>query len=288
MRHAGLLLLCGLVFAALLPYAGGGSAPLDSLAITQPWVGGLLILIGLLAFSMRIYWRVGAVVAGAVALLPVTAVLSRDAVVFQADLKLLQHNILHRNDGTNLVSRLGDYDVVTVQEVEQAWLALNTLPAPWTLVDCPDAPGIGTAVLSRHPVIDRGCALEDTAWARIAAPSGEVTVMSVHLGWPWPRGGDAQAQQVAWLARAVEQLNEPVVIAGDFNQMPWSAAVRKLARAADGLVAPGWRSSFWLGPVPLPIDHVIAPSDWLVDADLAGRHGSDHEAVRALIQRSDS
>lgn len=132
-------------------------------------------------------------------------------------------------------------------------------------------------------LLDRGClAKSRVAWMRVETAEGPVTVASIHQLWPWPKG---QFWQVERIARDIAALPEPVVIAGDFNNVPWSAAVRAVTRASGGKLAKGLARSF-VFPTPWPqfrIDHVIVPRSATVDARLTPGWGSDHLGVTADI-----
>ena len=118
------------------------------------------------------------------------------------------------------------------------------------------------AVLSRWPLVEgsQHCLGNLGAAAmQVATPDGPVWVIAVHLHWPFPHG---QAAQVDLLAKEMEFLDGPVVLAGDFNMVPWSHTVARLETASGTKRAgPAIGTYDLIGPsVVLPIDHVLVPS----------------------------
>lgn len=280
----GSLLVAGSL-VVLAPFAGGWLPPLDSLAIISPYMAAALLLAAVLIRRVPGFLRAGSGIAALAALVPVAALAIAPATATGPGLRLLQHNILFSNDGRLFPEVIQGHDVATFQEVQSVWTALRTLPDPWVGLDCPEAEGIGTAVATRLPIVARGCLDDGEAWVRVASPIGEVTVLSMHLQWPWPANGGHQARQVDALSRQIANLPKPVIIGGDFNQMPWSAAASRIARAAGGHVTQGLRATYInaAGTVRLPIDHVIIPDGWSANTAKGPRYLSDHNTVTAHI-----
>ncbi|MBV8593019.1 MAG: endonuclease/exonuclease/phosphatase family protein, partial [Caulobacteraceae bacterium] len=106
-----------------------------------------------------------------------------------------------------------------------------------------------------------------------------------------------QQTQMALLADDLAPFDRrSLILAGDFNSTPWSAALRRLDRAL-GLerrtramftfpVQPYSRYALW-SPLPfLPLDHVFAGEDWKTVRVTVGRNvGSDHLPVVAVLTR---
>jgi endonuclease/exonuclease/phosphatase (EEP) superfamily protein YafD len=89
--------------------------------------------------------------------------------------------------------------------------------------------------------------------------------------------------QMKRLASIVGAVTGPVVLAGDFNAVPWSASFRRL-RAHTGLKPHAQMMPTWPAlPVSLPqfaLDHVLLSSDLDVQgARLGSAVGSDHYPV---------
>lgn len=284
MRKAGLGLAC----AAALCVLGGLMAPLhpalDSLGIAMPYAA-LALLAAALLLRLRAALRLAAAAVGLAGLLPIAATAHAPAEPGKPALRLLQHNLFFKNDAADLDERILAHDVVTLQEVRAAAPMLAELPAGWTMRACGDTNVGATAVATRLVPLAQGCLNDGHAWMRVATDAGPVTVVSLHLHWPWPAAGDRQARQIARLAPLIRALPRPVIVAGDFNQMPWSAAVDRIAEAADTEVAPGLRVTLALldGLARLPIDHVLIPEGWGARVEPAGRHGSDHVALAAEL-----
>ncbi|MCK0167092.1 endonuclease/exonuclease/phosphatase family protein [Jannaschia sp. S6380] len=281
MRTIGLV-IAGLAALCVLGGLTGHLHPaFDSLGIAMPYAGlGLLALAALLRLGPVPRLAIGAI--GVAGLLPVAAAAIGSDPEGRNTLRLLQHNLSIENDAPGLPARVAGHDVVTLQEVQGAASDLADLPAEWVLRTCG-----GTAIASRLQRLSDGCLNDGHAWMQVAAPGGPVTVLSLHLHWPWPARGDRQSRQIVRLVPAIRALPRPLVVAGDFNQMPWSDAVARVARAADADVAPGLRVTLSLmdGLAPLPIDHVLIPRNWTAEVERAGRHGSDHVALSARLLR---
>jgi endonuclease/exonuclease/phosphatase family metal-dependent hydrolase len=130
-----------------------------------------------------------------------------------------------------------------------AWAASGA-PERWQRRIGDDTVGIGTAVLSRWPVVERAVLrlpapeeLDDgrlALYARLDAPGHQVPFFTAHLN----SGGHASAtrrEQAAALADFVAAHRHgtgfPPVVTGDFNAPPDSAEVRLLTRAVPA--APG-------------------------------------------------
>ena len=79
-----------------------------------------------------------------------------------------------------------------------------------------------------------------------------------------------------------------MIVGGDFNQMPWSAATTRIARASNTRPIDGIRATFVKknGLVRLPIDHVLVPPGWNARAFLqqVGMHTlAPHPLTEASI-----
>ena len=133
----------------------------------------------------------------------------------------------------------------------------------------------------------------DGVSATFPAPGGPVTVVGLHMNWPWPPGlQQAQGRAVAgWLA---PQPRDRTILSGDFNATPWSFSLRRqdtafgLERRTRALAS--WPARRWpplgLRPPPfLPIDQVYAGKGWRTVSVTRGPPlGSDHYPVVAEFQ----
>ncbi len=131
--------------------------------------------------------------------------------------------------------------------------------------------------------------------ATLEGPGGrDFEVIGTQLIHPDPKGeGEQQARQVV---SAIAETNpRTTILAGDFNRVPWSFAMRRiddritLRRRTHGLATwpnriPNADGGFAL-PLPvLPIDQVFAGSDWrLASVRRTTGAGSDHYGVAATL-----
>ena len=143
----------------------------------------------------------------------------------------------------------------------------------------------GTAVLSQVKPLHMAPCKTGYAMARITVDLGldhPVDVMSVHLAWPFP---DVQPVQVKDLLSDLQALENPVLIGGDFNMVPWSHTLSSVARSSGTRRAGEAHTTFKIGALPLSIDHVFAP-----DGGVTHRRpllGSEHFGLRAILRPSD-
>ncbi len=201
---------------------------------------------------------------------------------------LLQHNNRFSNDARDLV----DYaqsnlpDIITLQEITTGaipQLAALRKDYPYQVI-CPFAAVGGVAILSRFRFANppgQGCEEgSGMVSARVEMPFGDVTVVSLHLNWPWPYD---QSRQLPQILAGMKALARPVLIGGDFNMVPWAEPVLRIGKASDARVIGGLRftKSIVGGAVQLPIDHVISPLGWPASARRGPQLGSDHYSVIA-------
>ena len=208
-------------------------------------------------------------------------------------LTLYQQNLLYsRTDHAAFVGEIRRQapDVITLQEVSEQNVAI--IDALSDLYPhrkfCPVGDRFGEAVLSRLPI--EGDSVDclpggSLALLRVRTEAGPVWIGSVHLNWPWPRG---QAREVDKLLPVLEGLEGPVLLAGDFNAVPWSHTVRRMARAIGARRAGPGGASFVLPFIHLPvtIDHIVAPEGFDGGAKVMPRLGSDHRGVFAWLDRA--
>ena len=205
-----------------------------------------------------------------------------------AGFTLMQHNTLFKNDAHDLVgyAQANAPDIITLQEVTTRavpQLAEMRPEYPYQVI-CPYGPVGGVAILSKYRFIGaqgEGC-IEGLGIvsARIDLPAGQVTVVSMHLHWPWPYG---QAAHLKRILPVLAALKGPVFIGGDFNMVTWSHAVAQIEAATDTRTIGGLRftKTLFSGLVQLPIDHVLGPVNWPASASIGPRLGSDHNSVIA-------
>ena len=229
-----------------------------------------------IARSRFVVWVLGAsVVTGAAYLLPPLAAQRPGA-----DLRLYSKNLLQGGDFSPGLAQdilAADADVVTLQEASPGHAPLfNALRVqfPYQHV-CDRQPSYTIAVLSRHPFTGPGTCSSPSGvgMVRIDLRGTQVTVASVHMPWPWPYdSGDNEAEVKRILAAAPR----PMVIAGDFNSLPWTGRILPLAHATGTRLAGPMRLTLRRAqfPLPLPLDHALAPGGGATQTRPA--YGSDH------------
>jgi endonuclease/exonuclease/phosphatase (EEP) superfamily protein YafD len=222
-------------------------------------------------------------------------------------LRLLTFNIWSENSdqaGTVDAILAADADIIALQEIrrlkpEQRGRLAEAYPH-W-VVSAGD--GGDLAIASRRPWTasnPRPAADGDRlamAWGETTAPDGRpVQVLTTHYRHPMPPA--PQAAQRAALARAAARLaSSDLILTGDFNLAPWSAALRTQDRALSPLVRRTRALFTWparmarprhrpLFPV-LAIDHVYAGPVWRTLAiSRLPRAGSDHYGVVTTLARA--
>jgi len=117
-----------------------------------------------------------------------------------------------------------------------------------------------------------------------------VDVIGIHP--PSPTTGERSARRDAVLAATgdwVASRSNPVVVVGDFNATPWSAAFRGLqwrGLLANTLAGAGIQASWpdgW-GPLSIPIDHVLHTRELGSETRRTGpSFGSAHRPVLVTI-----
>ncbi len=277
----------GLVVLGLLGgFLGAIHGVGDSLAVFRVLFCALLLLLSLIGKGERI-WRL---------LLGGLAILGLGSVFWHklpaggpGPVTVYQKNMYHSNDDLpGLAADIleSDADFVTLQEVSIANEALLDELKPEFPYQhlCRYTQRSGIAVLSRTaPNGDGDCGRSaNFAMFRFSAEDGVYTVMALHLTWPFPR---RQSQQVMGLATVLEDIDQPVIIGGDFNMVPWSHALRRIARASDSERVGPARASFLLGSLPISIDHVFAPHGGR--AEVRPLFGADHFGIVAKVHLRD-
>ncbi|MCG6883213.1 MAG: endonuclease/exonuclease/phosphatase family protein [Silicimonas sp.] len=287
-------------FALLSGFAGSLHPAGDSLAVARPLLAALVAVLSLLALAARPR-RLGATglalaAASALTLMPPGPGAAGSARTYLA----YQKNVHFRlSDLAPLASdiRATGADFVMLQELHR-----NTRPILSALRPdyphqsfCAFAAVGGVAVLSRWPstgaapICTEGGGL---AAMQVATPDGPLWIASLHLHWPFPF---AQADQVASLLPVLEGLGGPVLLAGDFNMVPWGHSVRTLAEASRTTPAGYAGGTFAFSRMHrgrnlaelfprLPIDHVLIPDTGTpVALDRRDRLGSDHHGLLATF-----
>jgi vancomycin resistance protein VanJ len=216
-------------------------------------------------------------------------------------LVIITHNVsVYNRDPQGTINALlaSDADVLLLQETDgtvRPYLDRLKSRFPYS-TPCPNRCAL--VIFSRLPLIHTeyrfhgldgqfGPPLID---ARIALPDGrEVTVATLHMPWPVPPEPQETLREDLISALAARS-DKTIVLAGDFNLTPWSAAmgrldtgIRPLRRATLGVFSFPARIGTGLpAPFPfLPIDQALVGPDWVVaSVHRQPRTGSDHYPIR--------
>lgn len=277
---------------ALAASHGGALHPLgDSLAVFRVPIA-LVCLVSVLPFWR--HWRLVVPVLALVAVSLVPRISDRLKVTAapEADIVVYQKNISFRlRDPVPLAADMiaSGADVLTLQEVTTATgRLLDELAGVYPYQHRCDFSAVGdTAVASRWPAIPGRtlCAEGDGLTAmQVQSPGGPVWIVSLHLHWPYPYG---QPEQVARIVPALERLEGPKIIGGDFNAVAWSETLERIETASRtrrmGHVEPTF--DMGRGPVGIGIgiDHVLVDPSFAGEIRLRGLLGSDHRGVLARL-----
>jgi len=220
-------------------------------------------------------------------------------------LRVFCHNVNGGNRQDEAVLReieRADPDVVVFLEVTAFWAhRLETLEAayPHHLVEA-RAGYFGIAVYSRIPFVDPGRIRDYSGYElpslEVPLRLGEetITLIGTHPPPPLaPFSWRIRNWQLDELASNVARRDEPVVVVGDFNLTPWSAACWRFLRDS-GLRKTGvsrrvtWSpfGTRWFG---LPIDYQMASGHWrLEERSVGGFAGSDHRSTYTELRLSGS
>ncbi|RTL71776.1 MAG: endonuclease/exonuclease/phosphatase family protein [Hyphomicrobiales bacterium] len=186
----------------------------------------------------------------------------------------------------------GPADVVVLSELgpeKQALPALLKAVYPYQS-SCANRYDCSIALLSRVPFEAAGTVpytkeMPAFVWARFA---GALHVIGTHIYRP-SRSPGLHARQTAAVARFIQRIDGPVVLAGDLNMSPWSYGYKSLKTQA-GLKSARWLTPSWPAwPVVMPqvaLDHILISQDLTFVASGTGPAvGSDHLPVFARIER---
>jgi endonuclease/exonuclease/phosphatase (EEP) superfamily protein YafD len=226
-------------------------------------------------------------------------------------LRLLYFNVRADNPNRKAAFRYVEQssaEVVVLAETGAEWYRAIEAGLPsYELLAGEPRPGghFGIALLARR---DTGAGLADVAGRIrrlprpfVGLPAVEASarldgrplaILGIHTlpptSAPYSELRDAQLATLADWTRAADV---PVVVLGDLNVTPWSAAFRRLLAATDltdSLPGTGYQGS-WPAPLPaplrLPIDHGLhSPALVTVERRLGSAHGSDHRPLHLTVR----
>ncbi|WP_294614136.1 endonuclease/exonuclease/phosphatase family protein [uncultured Roseovarius sp.] len=287
---ASATVLTGLV---LLGFSGEFFAPGNSAAVVRPLAGILLLPLTAVLWRMKAPRRALFSLAWAIVALGSVApsFFTSGVECTRGCVKLYQKNLLSkawpRYPLADDIIASGA-EIVTLQEVSdhnRQYMAKLFGHYP-NAVTCTFRPAQDVAVLTSLPAVDRSefCLTEaGLAGIQVLAPNGRpIWVLSIHLEWPFPFDQDHQSQIIA---KRIAELDGPVLIAGDFNMVPWAGNVQRIQQAAGTDRLGAFHNTFRLGGwlLPLPIDMVLVPKGASGGVGLRPYMGSDHLGVLARI-----
>ena len=291
----------GLIAALVLGWLGRLSPPLDAFSHLRLHLLALsVVAVPILMLGRR--WRSAVTLAvvcvvSLVLTWPFLPGLEPASVNGPPDLTVAQLNMRFNNPRPALLEqelRRTGADVLLLQEVSK-----RTMRVVDRLKDYPHRHVCrfrdfrGVAVVSRVAFrTTLPCAADGgLAVATLDLPR-PVTVVSIHTYWPWPA---RQWQQLRSVRPLLSRVEPPLVVAGDFNAVPWSAAVGYVERHTRTRAVPGLRFTFNTLHLQrgdtrrggLPIDHVLlSPDVTLLDIHLMPHVGSDHLGTVAKVALS--
>jgi endonuclease/exonuclease/phosphatase (EEP) superfamily protein YafD len=215
-------------------------------------------------------------------------------------LRVFSANLLYVNPDMGGIAdeiRASEADVVALQEVTPSNLAglkaAGVLDGYPHRLLAPRRDPFGSAILSRHPLVDSEMLLvAGLPLPRTTVVVGErrVRLYDVHTRAPMRRGITTWKAQLAELRRLVERDHGPRVVAGDLNATSGHRPFRELLGAGlrDAHVERGrwwaatWPRDRWWSPPMARLDHVlVSPEVAVVDVREGTGRGSDHRPVVA-------
>ncbi len=284
----------GLICAVALSFLGRVHAIGDSFAAFRLDLTVALALVGGISFwfGRRTLPVMSLCVAAASA--ATIAVHAKTPGAIDADFTLHQHNLRFDNPDLDVfIAHIRETapDVMTLQEMSGHRSTIyrelgEEFPYRQYCYHDGEHTNGSVAVYVRDlgPKLDAGCNPDtELAWITVKTEQGPVTFVSMHMLWPWPMG---QAGQFASVQAKLEQLQQPLIIAGDFNNTPWSSIVSRIAKAGQTSVSDGLAPTFSiLGLWPrLRIDHVLVPNGAQASVSRQPKLGSDHNGLRASVR----
>ncbi|MEZ4728459.1 MAG: endonuclease/exonuclease/phosphatase family protein [Caldilineaceae bacterium] len=191
-----------------------------------------------------------------------------------------------------------DPDVLQVIELSEWWqeqLAPLRTTYPY-YVEQPHENAYGMGIYSRLPlqnveVYHFENATTPSLYAELAFPSGaHIAFFALHPRPPLPENSVTTAdKELIQVAQRVNTAALPIIVAGDFNDVPWSYTLQEF-REISGLnavrIGRGFYNTFgvdrwWLR---FPLDHVYLSDELgLVEFERLPPFGSDHFALLATI-----
>jgi hypothetical protein len=273
------VILAGLAVAGLLFWRRhmrtGGCCLLMALCLALPWFasGGLPVPKDMKQIKLIV--------------LPSSDRQALDYAVEQRPDLLFIPDFSNETDRTLGVQRVIHADPLATEQLTAALPQLTGLYRPWLLKT---SDGMGMFIRQGVTGIDdirvREAQVGSYALVVDARLEGiEVTLAMVHFTRPYPLAEfGRQVEQVKRLSGQLAEIPRPVILAGDFNALPWSAILTRLSTSMAASNAQ-WVGTFPAkSPVKLPIDQVrVSGGLQIVSIEAGPFVGSVHLPLIATI-----
>lgn len=237
--------------------------------------------------------------------------LARKEVVSSAgepDLRILTANVLQQNRQTDVYKELIEElrpEIILLTETNARWVEeMRYLKANYPyVVEQPQENTYGMALYSRLELIEpevRFLVKDDipSIKTRVRLKNGRlIWLYAVHPEPPasrkpdrTPRGSGPRDVELLLLADELVEVDEPLVVVGDFNDVAWSHTTRlfkRLSRLLDPRRGRGMFNTFHADYLPLryPLDHLFHSEHMvLIDFQRLRYTGSDHFPIYAALQ----
>ena len=276
-----LRLACSAAYLVIVGFFGQMHRSFDTIAMGRPAFGLLCIFGIILAKSLRVKLLLWGVFVVAVSTVIIPFLPQEPG----GDLRVYSKNLWFENSEISAVAldiEAADADVVMLQEVSDqnnAILDLLVESFPYQHL-CRFSALTGIALASRYPFDGEPLCSNRRAVAAvpIEIKNEKVWLVSAHIPWPWPHDS---ADNETDAERVLSELDGIVVVAGDFNIMPWSGRVGRVASITNTRLAGPVRPTLNFRNLPLPLDFVLAPEGGSVE--LRPLLGSDHAGILANL-----
>lgn len=221
-------------------------------------------------------------------------------------LKVISYNVFYRPDiGQDILDLIEQEqpDVLLLQEVNPALALLSDeLPAEWYIdVVAETEAKFSATLISRYPITHLAAEFDKgrTQKVRLETPAGPIQVWNVHALPPYIFAPDRQDRQIRLLAADIAQVEEPLIVAGDFNITFQSATYPLIEeKLSNTHRTAGWGFGFTFPARPhrkgLPftpgllyrIDHIFYSEDLIARRSevLVGSGLADHLPILAELR----
>jgi endonuclease/exonuclease/phosphatase (EEP) superfamily protein YafD len=225
----------------------------------------------------------------------------RDHRVAQAaEFQLMSLNMLHGGaDPQEVAERATGADIVILVEATPTALAALK-PFGWDerfpySVGDPKDGLFNTAVYARFPLshstLISGSAFQQWVMTVAVPEVGSMRLIAVHPCNPYCGGDRWHAEHQMLRKTVMDNLDQPLIVAGDFNAVddhgPMQALGRLGLKSATDVAGAGWLPTYPAdGPLPplLPIDHVMINKDLTATSVSSfGITGTDHRGLFATL-----